>query len=247
MKYICAVSIIALCALIVSPASAALMHPDVMGATVTFKNIEESSPTGDPLPIYGQPSANGNQLVFPTTGSFAASSVDGGPSDQTDGKLTLMIVAKPGNFIDSFRISENGLTNLNRPFGGDAFTQANTLYVANVAEIFGAPVNPPAISEVLNPSPLNGQYQLSIIGGNSYSTGWSLDKVVPLPPGTTKVNISLNNNLFAATTGAGTRAFIDKKSFGIDVDTHNVPEPATFALVIFGVLVGAVVRQRVSF
>jgi PEP-CTERM motif-containing protein len=246
MKYICAVSIIALCALIVAPASAALIHPDVMGTTVTFKNIEESSPTGDTLPLYGAPSVSGNDLIFPTTGSFSASSTDGGPSDQSDGKLTLMIVAKPGNFIDSFRISENGLTNLNRPFGGDAFTQANTLYVANVVEINGVPVNPPAISEVLTPQPLNGQYQLSVIGGNAYATGWSLDKVVPLPPGTTKVNISLNNNLFAATMGGGTRAFIDKKAFDIDVRTHNIPEPAAFALVLLGVSIGAVVRRRVS-
>jgi hypothetical protein len=211
------------------------MHPDVSGATVDFLNIVESSPTGDPLPMYGAPSANADQLVFPTTGNFSANSLNGGLPDETDGKLTLMIKAKPGFVLDDFRIEEQGLVALNAPFGGNAFAEVTAFAVIKVAEIGGLPVNPPSFSVFLNVLPLNGQYLLSSIGGSSYSQGWHGTRFVPLPPDTTKVNISLNNNLFAATLGAATRAFLDKMAFEIDVTTHRVdnqdiPEPMTLML-----------------
>lgn len=245
MKNISAVLIVTFCALVVSPVRAALMHPDVMGPTVWYRNIEESSPTNDPLPLYGQPVPNGDELLFPTTGNFSAGSLDGGPSDQTDGKLSLMIVAKPGYVINSFQIAENGLTNLNGPFGGDAYTEVNTFAVVKVAEIAGVPVNVPAFDVFLNTAPLGGQYQLSVIGGSSFSTGWNGNVDIALPQNTTKVNITLNNNLFAATLGAGTRAFIDKKSFEIGVDT-SVPEPTTFLLAMAGLLFGASICRRMK-
>lgn len=236
MKYIYATLMATLCALIASQSRASLIHPNVMGATVSFTNIVESSPTGDPLPLYGQPSTNGDELLFPTTGNFSASSLDGVASDQTDGKLSLMIRAKPGFTLDSFHVAENGLTTLNAPFeDGDAYTEVVAFAVVKVAEIAGAPVNLPAFNVFLNIAPLGGQYLLSDIGGASYSTGWAGGADVGLPAKTTKVNLTLNNNLFATTLGSGTRAFIDKKSFEIDVDTrHPIPEPASAALALAG-------------
>jgi hypothetical protein len=79
------------------------------------------------------------------------------------------------------------------------------------------------------------QFQLSVLGVSTYSTGWSGSASIPLPLDTTKVLITLDNNLFAATLGSGTRAFIDKKTFEIDIDTeelipNDIPEPATFLL-----------------
>ncbi len=246
MKYISAVSItiLLLSAVIISPVNAALIHPDVMGSTVWFRSIEESSPTGDPLPLYGQPSANGDELLFPTTGNFSANSLGGGLPDATDGKLTLMIVAKPGNVLDTLEFAENGLTTLNAPFGGDAFAEVVSFAVVKVAEIAGVPVNLPAVNFFFNINPLNGQYKLSVIGGSSYASGWTGAGHLLLPENTTKVNVALDNNLFASTLGGGTRAFIDKKFFEIDVDTHLVPEPSTFLLVMLSVLFGAAVRKR---
>lgn len=233
----------ALASLLIAPlAQASLIHPDVMGATVTFKNIEESSPSSDPLPLYGQPGTNGDELIFPTTGNFSASSLDGNASDQTDGKLNLMIVAKPGFFLDSFTISEEGLVLLDAPFGGDAFASVNAFGIAKVVEVSGVPVNIPAINFFLSASPLGGQYQLSVIGGSSYAAGWQASALVGLPQNTTKVNLTLDNNLFASSTGQGTRAFIDKKAFEIDVET-SVPEPHTLLLGVAGILAFAGSRR----
>jgi hypothetical protein len=248
MKFFSAALITILCALIAPRAHASIIYPDLMGTTVWFTGIEESSPSNDPLPLYGQPSANGNELLFPTTGSFSAASLDGVASDQTDGKLSLMIVAKEGNAINFFNITENGLTTLNAPFaqlGGDAYTEVNTFAVIKVAAIAGVPVNLPAFNVFLNEVPLGGQYLLSDIGGTSFASGWSGFVHVPLPDNTTKVNITLNNNLFAATLGSGTRAFIDKKAFEIDVDSDGmrIPEPATLVLVVVGLLVCGVLRK----
>lgn len=225
-------------------AQASLIHPDVMGATVTFKNIEESSPSGDPLPLYGQPTANGNELIFPTTGSFAASSLDGSSSDQTDGKLNLMIVAKPGFFLDNFTITESGLALLDAPFDGDSYASVTSFGIAKVVEISGVPVNIPSINFFLSVSPLGGQYQLSVIGGSSFATGWQAGVLIGLPQNTTKINITLDNNLLASTTlDNGTRAFIDKKSFEIDVET-TVPEPPTLLLGVAGILSFTLGRRR---
>jgi hypothetical protein len=206
------------------------MHSDVSGATIDFVGISEGSPTGDPEPLYGQPVASGDNLIFPTTASFSASSLDGGPSDQTDGKLTFTMMAKSGYTISAFNYSEGGLTTLNAPFaGGDAFTQVVAFAAVKVLEVNNAPVSLPTIQSFMAVSPLGGQYLLSSIGGTSYATGWSGTLSVPLPAGTTKAIVTLNNNLFAATLGTGSRAFIDKKSFDIDIDTV-VPEPSTVLL-----------------
>ncbi|MDZ4659558.1 MAG: hypothetical protein SH868_18460 [Bythopirellula sp.] len=228
--------VIITCLLIAAPvAQATVIHSNVMGATVVFTGITEGSPTGDPEPLYGQPSANGDTLIFPTTSNFNASSLDGLASDQTDGKLSLMIRAKNGFAISSFSITENGLTSLSAPFGGDAYTEAVAFAVVKVVEIAGAPVSLPSFQAFLGITPLGGQYQLSVIGGTSYNSGWTGTVNLGLPLDTTKVNVTLDNNLFAATSGAATRAFIDKKAFEIDVKTkdlipNDIPEPATFLL-----------------
>ena len=231
------------CLLVAVPvAQATIIHSDVAGATVVFTGISEGSPTGDPEPLFGQPAAAGDTLVFPTTASFSASSLDGDASDQTDGKLNLMVRAKPGFALTGLSILESGLTELDAPFrGGDAFTRVSSLAVVKVVEIAGAPVSLTPSLTFLIFMPQN-QYQLSVLGVPTYSTGWSGSASIPLPLDTTKVLITLDNNLFAATLGPGTRAFIDKKTFEIDIDTddlipNDIPEPATFLLGL-GALVG---------
>lgn len=209
---------------------ATIIHPNVSGATVNFTNISEGSPTGDPEPLYGQPSANVDTLVFPTTANFAASSLDGLASDQTDGKLTLTMEAKPGYKLTSLKIFEEGLTTLNSPFGGDAFAQVVGFAVVKVLEIDNVPVVSPAVQSFLTISPLGGQYLLSSIGGLSYTTGWTGTLSAPFPAGTTKAQISLNNNLFVASLGTGSRAFMDKKAFEIEIETELIPEPTTMML-----------------
>lgn len=211
-------------------AHATIIHSDVSGSTIDFVDISEGSPTGDPEPLYGQPFASGDNLIFPTTASFAASSLDGGPSDQTDGKLTFTMMAKSGYTITAFNYAEGGFTSLNAPFNtGDAFTKVVAFAAVKVLEINNAPVSIPTIQQFMAISPLGGQYLLSSIGGTTYSTGWSGALSVPLPSGTTKAQVTLNNNLFAATMGTGSGALIEKSSFDIDIDTV-IPEPSTVLL-----------------
>jgi hypothetical protein len=236
-SYVIASVLLLMLWLVVAPAAqGTIMHSDVSGTTIDFIDISEGSPTDDPEPLYGQPVVSGDNLVFPTTASFSATSIDGTGSDQTDGKLTFTMMAKPGFTISAFNYSEGGLTTLNGPFvGGDAFTQVVAFAAVNVLEINNTPVTLPTIQSFMAVSPLGGQYQLSTIGGTSFSTGWSGVLNVPLPAGTTKAMVALNNNLFATTLGTGTGAFIDKNSFAIDIDTV-VPEPATVALGVMALL-----------
>ncbi len=224
-----------------SAAQAALMHPDVMGTEVWFRGIEESSPTGDPLPLYGTPSVAGNTLDFPTTGNFSAMSIDGTGSDQTDGKLNLMVKAKQGFSLTKLSLSETGLTELDAPFGGDAFSRVNAFVVLNIVEVAGLPVNIPVITEFFSFLPSNQFLHSVDATGPSFSSAWTGSAMIDLPPDVTKVNITLDNNLFSTTTGAGTRSFIDKKDFQIDVDTeelirNDIPEPSVFALAFCGLL-----------
>jgi len=229
-------------------ARASILYGDAMGATVWFRGIQESSPTGDPLPLYGAPAVNGDQLVFPTTGSFAAESLGGGAPDGTDGKLNIMIEAKPGFSLSSFEIEENGLVALNAPFGGDAFAEVLSFGVVKVLEIAGAPVDLPAISAFLAISPLGGQYQLSLIGGSSFASSWAGSTNVGLPESTTKLTLALDNSLFASTLGSGTRAFLDKKLFVLDVHSVGVPvpEPAASLLGVMVALAVGLVRRDVT-
>lgn len=166
---------------------ATIIHTNVSGTTIDFVDISEGSPTGDPEPLYGQPFASGDNLVFPTTASFTASSTDGAASDQTDGKLTFTMMAKPGFTLTAFNYAEGGVTTLNAPFNaGDAFTQIVAFAAVKVLEINNSTVSLPAVQSFMTVSPLGGQFLLSSIGGTSYSMGWSGSLSVPFPVGTTK-------------------------------------------------------------
>ena len=246
-----------LCALITciaaSDLQAALMHPSVMGDTVTFSGIEESSPTGDPVPLYGPPSASGDNLDFPTTGNFRAFSQNGDPgADLTDGKLNVMITSKfnQGFFINSLHFSESGLVTLFKPPASDddPFAQVTGLVDIDIVEVDGVAITPIELHGLqLDFTPSAGTFQHSVdndvvgvdspanIPGPSFGTGWNgglsvnlhdilVENQVDFWEGVTKVNITLDNTLLASTTQNGSIAFIDKKDFDITVDTERDPK-----------------------
>ena len=221
--------------LAVAPATHAdLIHPSVMGDTVWFTDIREGSPSNDPLPLYDEPDAQGDELVFPTTGSFAATSEAGNGPDQTDGKLSFMVTAKPGNQLLGLVFNESGLTTLNGPFGGDAFTSVQGFAVVDINEIAGEPVNLPSITTFFSFTPQR-EFQLSVDGtGPSFSSEWRGEGAVRFREEVTKVTVTLNNILFAATTSDdGVGALIDKKEFSVRVPTDElstIPEPTTVVL-----------------
>ncbi len=247
----CAIAI----ACFASTSSAALLHSDVMGDDVWFTMIEESSPSGDPLPLYGQPTAIGNTLDFNPTGNFAAQSTDLDGTDITDGKLSLMVRAKDGFALTSFEVAESGLATL-FTLDGNPFAGVLGLVEIDIVGIDGAAVTPIDLTGVsMSFTPAGGSYLHSDVNdspidssfppaGPLFSTGWSggvsvdLDAVldglgIDYDLGVTKINVTLNNQLISATTQLGESAFIDKKDFDIIVETR-VPEPTSITLALLG-------------
>jgi hypothetical protein len=85
------------------------MYPDQMGTSVTFTMISEDTGTEGPLrpALFGPPSVSGNSLDFSPV-SFNSVSTGAGGNDITDGALTFMVQAKPGNFLPKLKIEEAG-------------------------------------------------------------------------------------------------------------------------------------------
>jgi hypothetical protein len=215
-------------------AQATVMYPDVSGTSVDFSAIAEGSPTGDPEPLYGAPIPNGDSLVFPTTASFSATSGSGGPADQTDGKLTYIITAKPGAYVTGVNMSESGVTTLNAPFGGDAFTSVIASADIKILEISGAPVVSPNQAYFFTFSTPNSFLHSADATGPSFNDNWAASLSVAMPANVTKLLVVVDNYLYAATVGVGTGAFIDKQGFDLDIDTV-VPEPTTMLLSWLGI------------
>jgi hypothetical protein len=230
-------------------AVADIIHSDVNGDSVWFTSIQEGSPTGDPLPLYGQPFAISDQLVFTPTGGFSATSQGGSTPDQTDGKLTFMIEAKPGNFIDVINVNESGVTSLTAPFGGDAFTSLLAYADIKVLQVNGVNVNAPTTNHFFNFNPASSFLFSDVATGPTYASSWQGSLSVNLPDMVTKVLVSLDNVLTASTMGVGTTALIDKKSFSISVDPDGpiVPEPGTVMLGLLGMVSLLVHRGRERF
>ena len=256
---------------------AAITYPDVMGDTVWFRGIVEDADPDSLLPLYGQPVAQGDSLNFPVTGvgNFSTTSVNGAGVASVDGTLSLMILAKPGYFIENLSFLESGLATLFKPPGSDddPFAAVTGLFEIGIVEVDGAPIVPinlPGLSMDYTPS--NGDFQYSVDNdvpgvdnspGLIFSAGWEgslgvnltdqlIEHEVDFWEGVTKLNITLDNKLLAFTGLLGSEAFIDKKNFDIFVETvpknFNVPEPTTLVLALFGLAAGAVggKKTRVS-
>jgi hypothetical protein len=230
-------------------ATADIIHSDVTGASVWFTSIQEGSPTGDPLPLFGQPFAVVDELVFTPTSNFSAVSTSGGPANQTDGKLTVMIESKPGAYIDALNFEEIGLTILNAPFGGDAFTSVVAFAEIKVLKVDGLAVMASPSTHFFNFAPDSSFLHSADASGPSFATAWTGSLSVTLPDLITKVLVTVDNHLYAATVSAGTGALIDKKGFTImvvpDGDVNpNVPEPSTTLLGLLAL--GGLLMRRSS-
>lgn len=226
-------------------APADIVHSDVNGTSVWFTGISEGSPTGDPLPLFGQPFANGDELVFTPTAAFSAVSTSGGPANQTDGKLTVTIESQPGYDIDSLFFEEVGLTILNAPFGGDAFTSVLAFAEIKILEVNNANVVSAPTTHFFAFAPDSSFLHSADASGPSFATPWVGQLSVTLPDDVTKVLLMVDNHLFASTVGVGTGALIDKKGFSISVTPGDgqIPEPNTALLGLVG-LAGLFIRRK---
>ena len=206
-------------------------YGDFAGSTVIYRGVTEAATTGDPEPLYGQPTITGNTLDFDPTGDFSAFVPQGSViGDTTDGKLSFTIEAKPGNFITSVSISEFGdYAILAAPSSFTATSISGTLFVT---------VGDTVLTQgfVVNPTP---PYV-----GSSPSTPWFATAVIDLTGlDATSVDVVLNNTLQAVTDSPGSTASITKKDVQVSVTTV-IPEPGTLVLASLGISLILVPRRR---
>jgi hypothetical protein len=257
-----AVPIIVSCATPVVAAVFTQNYGNFMGTTVTFVNVTESNDDSNPAaPLFGPPTPSGNSLDFNPIG-FDAFATGAGGVDLTDGQLTLMIEGKTINGvkqpINNVKISEIGDTTLIGLRTPATATSVRMPIVIDIHEVDGVPINNISLSEFSNPaliaafSPSNGNY----FGGGPgpLNVQWMGMLFADINDalnknghggflrGATKISINLDNKL-TATSEAGTSAQIAKKDFDFTIDV-NIPEPATWGLVMLAVAIGGALARR---
>jgi hypothetical protein len=271
-----AVVAVALCNV---PASAQpILYGDFMGNTVSYLMVtEEANSANDMAPLFGPPTVlqnpypalpctvatctlPGDTLDFNPVG-FSANSMGGTP-DITDGQLTFMVIAKPGQAIKNIQIKEFGDTTLAGVVPVNSMLTSTAVRMPtfiDIVEVDGVGINPiklnatsvPAIVAMFTPS--DGDFFLGIDGngGPTFTTQWTGELFVDLQAvlvnrgisferGITKISVSLDNTLIA-TSEANTQAVIAKKDFFII--TTNIPEPTSFGLAMLAA-VGACAVHR---
>jgi hypothetical protein len=235
-----------------SASAVPINYGDFMGNSVTYKMVTEDSAT-DPTPLFGAPTVTGDTLDFNPVG-FAASSMGGG-ADITDGQLSFMVQAKPGQSINNILIKEFGDTTLAGVVPVNSTITSTVVRMPvfiDIVEVNGVGINPiklsgsslPPIVATFNPS--NGDFYLGVDGGGGplYHTTWTGQLFVDLnaiQKGITKINVNLDNVLIAVSQ-QGTSALIAKKDFF--TVTTNIPEPTSFGLALLAVAFAGCLGRR---
>jgi len=233
-----------------APVSAApINYGDFSGTTVMYAQVTEDSGTDTP-PLFGAPTVSGDTLDF-NPASFNSSSSGAFGTDITDGTLTLMIMALPGNFIDMVEFDEAGDFTLTG-FSNDAFASVTATFFLDIEEVDGVSINPLNISTSMVFTPSDGDWSLSADGPGPLVNGsWSgsldvditqalIDNNIPFDVGATKVSVTFDNTL-TTLSEEGTSAFIAKKDVG-GIGITVTPEPASLGLLALGAL--AVMGRR---
>ncbi len=228
-----------------SAAVADTMPWNETGTTVSFLDINESSAT-DPLPLFGEPTVSGNQLLF-APASFASYSQNLS-SDQTNSHLQMTIAIQPGQ--------ATGITNLLFTEEGDytLVGAPTTLANASVATPVTLMINDDSslvMSAYMTFSSMpvgsstftshSGSFSLAGDGGVGIlwegqldaDIGAFLEKENYSSPAT-QITVSLDDALCTWST-AGASADVEKKLFDIVATTSPVPEPGTIALLVAAV------------
>jgi hypothetical protein len=253
--------------------AATQQYGTMMGTEVTFVDVAEHSVK--PLPLYGPPATivgppgsifpctvgdnctvAGNSLTFNPALFLAQSSNSTPVQDETDGQLTFMAQAKPGQAIKDLQLTEGGRFTVSGIGGttGETYVDVGAVGFVQVLEIDGvgvAPIQIPIDMLFSFGVGQNGTWRFAPEGpvNSQLWTGTHLvdieqaliDEGKTFTRGATKINFNLDNVLFAQSEPTGS-AVIDKKLFFIV--TINIPEP-TSALLALGGLAGlAMVRRR---
>lgn len=237
------IATLALTFIAVATSQAATNYGTFVGSTVTFQDVTEWSPSGDPLPLYGAPTIVGNTLDF--TPSFFTSASNGA-SDTTDGTLSLLLKANPGNAISSVLFSERGDFTFAGIGGANTFVSVTATFFIDIYKVDGiALATPLQLTEFATFSP----NALGIFDKATYPTPptkiWTgslnlnVNNALTLAgisfvSGATEISFELDN-ILVAQSDVGTTATITKKDFkGFGITVNEIPEPATFTLVLLG-------------
>lgn len=205
---------------------------------ISFLNVTESSPSSDPIPLYGAPNILASTLDFDPK-NFSASTAGGG-ADITDGQLNFTLAGqKIGNNVTAIKaISLYEAGDFALLGGGTSATQvqASAVMLVKVTEIDGVaitPINLPftnsSVAYNVAANPGSGQFWstglLVNVEGQLSALG------VPFAVGATKADVVVNNTLLAISEPANI-AFIAKKDFviGFEPEIGVVPEPGSIAM-----------------
>ncbi len=227
---------LALIATSTSAWASAVSYGDVAADDVTYVNIKENSGT-DPedLPLYGDPSAAGNSLVFSPSNYVASAEPSEGEfdTDNTSATLTMQVVSNSDLPLASINIMEFGDTFL----AGLGEAQALTAVAGGLFVSYDD-------GNGLQTLPVGELSDVSFsLPDDSGLSEWTASVEINLAElNVTEVFVSFDN-LVTAIAEEGATAFIEKKVFKIT--TTVVPEPASVALIGLGALLIAG-RRRID-
>jgi hypothetical protein len=241
-------------------------YPSYLGVSVSFTNIQETSTQGDPeLPpagagtcCFGAPVGSGDQLLFFPT-DFTATATGPSAIDTTGAQLQTLITATgPGATIDQVLISEFGDLTLLGGVDSGTGVFASMVGFVTVLEVNGIAVaptviafnaggaNPFGVTAAFTPGDVgDGDYHRANYGaGTAVWDGQVVVDVQTIVPNATKVQLSLDNDLYAYTAANGITAKIQKKVVsGPSIIIGVIPEPST-ALLLGGGLLAMAIRAR---
>jgi hypothetical protein len=176
--------------------------------------------------LYGSPIVAGNSFTF-FPNNFRAVANGGGTQTTTD-RISFTLDVAPGNFFESFRVVETGDYSITN--GGTVDSRA--LLTVNNASGAGQAV----ANAVGTPT-----FPLAVVQPDNQSNFWNIaTNLNVLPNGWTRVNVTLDGAVEAASPVSGTSQ-IEKKVGGVTI-TVNIPEPATASILSLGA--AALLRRR---
>ena len=194
-------------------------YSDVSGTNIAYSNIFETTNTDDPL--FGAPSASGDNLDFPSTG-FSANAVNE-QVDFLNGTIDLVATANSGQTFNSVELNEFGVY-FNS--GDSAMSSVTTFIFVTV----------------------DGETFTDSITQTFEGTGsgaWNASFKIEVPD--TDSAIIQFHNILLSSAGAGDVASISKRDVDLvlNADGNPVPEP-TAAVVLMAGLMGTALRRRRS-
>jgi hypothetical protein len=214
---------------------------NVVGTTVIYSNIDESSST-DATPLYYTPVASGDTLNFDPVFTAFADGSSGNASEMTIGRLSFDIHASIGNIINGLQFVERGNYSL-LSFGNAALADVSATFFIEILEVDGIALHTPVNEEatmIFSPN-ADGQFLYNTFGISNGpwtgNVGLDLDVLlsasgISYSNGITKLHVELDNTLLALTQ-TDSQAHITIQDFQVVSTTSSIasiPEQASLVM-----------------